>query len=108
MAAGQDGGTHKSKSTQPRCTSRRYTLYLYLPICLTSREYYVRVDLYFSSILSQIINHMEDRHANELRGRNNMDLIRSGLISAPIRLSSYKCKKCNMLFIGQTKEDVYR
>ena len=51
---------------------------------------------------------MEDRHANELRGRNNMDLIRSGLISAPIRLSSYKCKKCNMLFIGQTKEDVYR
>ena len=62
----------------------------------------------FSLILPQIINHMEDRHANELRGRNNMDLIRSGLISAPIRLSSYKCKKCNMLFIGQTKEDVYR
>ena len=56
----------------------------------------------------QIINHMEDRHANELRGRNNMDLIRSGLISAPLRLCSYKCKKCNMLFIGQTKEDVYR
>ena len=51
---------------------------------------------------------MEDRHANELRGRNNMDLIRSGLISAPLRLCSYKCKKCNMLFIGQTKEDVYR
>ena len=56
--------------------------------------------------LVKILNHMEDKHSNMIRGKSNDELFRRNMISMPQSLASYRCKICNRQFVGQTEEAV--
>ncbi len=57
--------------------------------------------------LMKILKHIWERHPSVAGNDPNPDeLIRSGMISIPTNLSSYKCKLCSKAFVGQSLTNV--
>ncbi|TRY61258.1 hypothetical protein TCAL_04217 [Tigriopus californicus] len=56
--------------------------------------------------LVKVLNHMDDKHYSETRNKSNEDLIRRNMIGIPRNLHAYKCKLCQLLFVGQRERDV--
>lgn len=56
--------------------------------------------------LVKVLNHMDDKHYSETRNKSNEDLIRRNMIAIPRNLHAYKCKLCQLLFVGQREKDV--